>query len=56
MSWFDLGFARCFLLPYLRRFSYHNDMWIASSDYCMYYYLIVLSLLTAILQLMLINN
>ena len=58
MSWCDLtvtshlGSTRMFLLLYLRHnFSYHKDVWIASTDYHMYVNLIVLSLLTAICQL-----
>ena len=32
-------------------FSYDKDIWIAATDYCMHFYIIVLFLLTAILQL-----
>ena len=32
-------------------FSYDKDAWIAATDYCMHFYLIVLFPLTAILQL-----
>ena len=32
-------------------FSYDKDIWIGATDYCMHFYIIVLFLLTAILQL-----
>ena len=32
-------------------FSYDKDIWIAATNYCMYFYIIVLFPLTAILQL-----
>ena len=64
MSWceigvtFDLGSAR---MPCLRHiyftftlfftFILHREIWIAATDYYMYFYLIVLSSLTAILKL-----
>ena len=38
-------------LPYLRRLSYNKDIWIAATDYYMYFYIIVLFSLTSILQL-----
>ena len=41
MSWCDLD---------LTSFSYDKDVWIASTDYYMHFYIIVLFPLTAILQ------
>ena len=32
-------------------FSYDKDIWIAATDYCIYFYIIVLFPLTSILQL-----
>ena len=56
--WCDVGIMltlalpKCFLLPYLRQCYHQNtSIWTAASGYFVYFYLIVRSPLTAILQL-----
>ena len=49
---FNLGSAKvCLPAIFGTYFSYQKGMWIAAADYIMYFYLIVLFPLTAILQL-----
>ena len=49
---FDLGSATIFYTAIFGTyFSYNQDIWIASTDYFLYFYIIVLSPLKAILQL-----
>ena len=53
-SWCDLnfGFVKvCSPAIFETCFSYDKDIWIAATDYYMYFYIIVLFPLTAILQL-----
>ena len=48
---FNLGSGKvCSPAIFQTYFSYHKDIWIAVTDYYMYFYLIVLFPLTAILQ------
>ena len=49
---FNLGFAKVFSpILFDTYFSYHKDMMIAASDYYMYFHVIMLFPLTAILKL-----
>ena len=49
---FDLGFTRMFLVTIFQiYFYYHKAEWIAATAYYIYFYLIVLSPLTAIFQI-----
>ena len=49
---FNFGSAKvCSPAIFETSFSYDRDMWIASTDYYMHFYIIVLFPLTAILQL-----
>ena len=48
---FNLGSAKVFLPAVFDTcFSYDKDIWITATDYYMYFYIIVLFLLTAIRQ------
>ena len=48
---FNLSSAKVFSpVIFETYFSYHKDIWIAATDYYMYFYLIVLFPLTAVLQ------
>ena len=49
---FNFGSAKvCSLAIFETCFSYDKDIWIAATDYYMYFYMIVLFPLTAVLQL-----
>ena len=49
---FNFGFGKvCSPAMFETCFSYDKDIWIAATDYYMYFYIIVLFSLTAILQL-----
>ena len=49
---FDFGYAKvCSLAIFETCFSYDKDIWIAATDYYMYFFKIVLFSLLAVLQL-----
>ena len=49
---FNFGSAKeCLPAIFQTSFSYDKDIWIAAADYDMYFYIIVLFPLTAVLQL-----
>ena len=49
---FTFGFAKvCSPAIFVTCFSYDKDIWIAATDYYVYFYIIVLFPLTSILQL-----
>ena len=41
---FDCGFARMSSVVFGTSFSYHNDLWIAATGYCMYFYFVLFHL------------
>ena len=48
---FNFGLVKvCSLAIFETSFSYDKDRWIAATDYCMHFYIVVLFPLTAILQ------
>ena len=49
---FNIGSAKiCSPAIFETRFSYDKDIWVAATDYYIYFYIIVLFPLTAILQI-----